>query len=246
MTTPRLDHATHDRLLIAEHLDGTIGARDAIRVHDWLIGCPDCATLRSDLAALALATRSMATPPRPRDFTLSAADAKRAQAGGWRRILAAFASPRDTFSRPLAVGLTTLGLAGLVIANIPAVALFQSGASTGAGAPVAASQVDTSGTGAALGASSTQGLTILPEAVASPETGIAGQAVPKASDVRDSPLNGGAETGRGNDKHAAADRLPLATADGEPSLLVVVSIAMLLTGLALALLRWRARRLGDG
>ena len=250
MTTPPLDHATHDPLLIAEDLDGTIGARDAIRVQGWLSSCPDCTTLRSDLAALALATRSMATPPRPRDFTLTVADAKRAQVGGWRRIVAAFASPQDTFTRPLAVGLTTLGLAGLVIANIPAVSLFEgagpgSGASAVAGAP--APEVDASGTGAALGAASTQDLTSLPDAAASPESGFAGQAVPKASDARDNVVNGGGETGRNPDKHANPEgRSSLTTADGAPSLLVVVSILMVLTGLALALLRWGARRLGDG
>ena len=41
--------------------------------------------------------------------------------GGWRRFVAAFGSPRDVFSRPLAVGLTTLGLAGLLLASAPSI-----------------------------------------------------------------------------------------------------------------------------
>ncbi len=35
-------------------------------------------------------------------------------------------------------------------------------------------------------------------------------------------------------------------ADGGPSLLILLSALMLVTGLTLVLLRWGARRLGDG
>ena len=70
-----------------------------------------------DLVAIAAANRTLATPPRPRDFQLSRADAERLRGAGWRGILARIGTSRDAFSRPLAVGLTTLGLAGLLLAG---------------------------------------------------------------------------------------------------------------------------------
>ena len=242
MTTPAPDHTTHDPLLIAAHLDGTLDARDATRVHDWLSGCSACVTLRSDLATLAVATREMAMPIRPRDFTLSAADAQRATARGWRHWMAVIASPRDSLTRPLAVGLTTLGLAGLVITAIPTASLFGSASSAGA-AP--GPQVEMTGEDA--GATSLEA----PIKVASPtdthlEDGYGGTVPLAGMEGQSSVPNGGAESGRGNDKHAPGDASVSAPPAEGPSLLVLASMAMLLTGLALTLLRWGARRLGDG
>jgi hypothetical protein len=63
----------------------------------------------------------MSVPTRPRDYTLTRDDAARLRPTGWRRWVAAFGTSRDVFSRPLAVGLTTLGLAGLLVATGPSV-----------------------------------------------------------------------------------------------------------------------------
>ena len=236
MTTPAPDHATHDPMLIAAHLGGTLAARDTVRVHDWLTGCTACATLRADLAALAVATRTLSTPPRPRDFSLTTADAERARPRGWRRALAAFASPRGTFTRPLAVGLTTLGLAGLVIANIPATSLF--GGVTGA----ARSQAEMSMDFAAPAARAP-----VAGAAASSEADTAGELAPEATyGDRSVIANGGAPSGRDSAKGSALDESLGGDLAAGPSFLVLASTALLLTGLALALLRWGARRLGDG
>lgn len=237
MTTPALDHATHDPLLIAAHLDDTLAARETVRVHDWLSGCSSCATLRADLAALAVATRTLSTPPRPRDFSLTTADAERARPRGWRRALAAFASPRDTFARPLAVGLTTLGLAGLVIANIPATSLFGSAGAT-------SSQAEMSTDVAAPWT-----LAPVAGAVASPKADTAGELAPEATygDRSGAAItDGGGQSGRDTAKGSRLDESFAADGPGAPSILVMVSGALLIMGLALALLRWWARRLGDG
>ncbi len=235
MTTAAPDHASHDPLLIAAHLDGTLDAREAIRVHDWLSGCGACMTLRSDLAALATATRAMATPARPRDFTLTVADAERARGRAWRRALSAISSPRDAFTRPLAIGLTTLGLAGLVVANIPSASLFGSAASAGA-APAPEIEMSDASRVPQVGGG--------PVDVALP-SGNAGVAA-EASPNRDIYATGVGDSGSGPDKQAGADRLEPVGATNGPSILVVVSLVLLLTGSALALLRWAARRLGDG
>ena len=76
-----------------------------------------CAALRDDLLLIAAANRAMPTPPRPRDYRLTPADADRAWGRGWRGFLARIGSSRDALSRPLAVGLTTLGLAGLLLTS---------------------------------------------------------------------------------------------------------------------------------
>ena len=267
MTTPALDHATHDRLLIAADLDGTLDARDTGRVQEWLAACSACATLRSDFETLAVATRMLPTPPRPRDFSLTESDAERVRGRSWglRRALAAFDSPRASFTRPLAVGLTTMGLAGLLIANIPSVALFgaagaapmaaQTEMSTDVAAPAllapAASAVPAAGAAGAAGSpAAIQG------PAASPETDTAGEAAPGASAAsRDAYANSGAATGSestgsgsaGSDsaKGSAPYESPGSDPVGGPSFLVLASAALLLTGLALAFLRWWARRLSN-
>ena len=65
------------------------------------------------------AQRALPTPSRPRDFHLTPAEARRLRPGGFRAVLAAIGSTRDAFSKPLAVGLTTLGLVGLLVGTMP-------------------------------------------------------------------------------------------------------------------------------
>lgn len=126
------DHATHDPLLVAEAADR------GRSLPPELAACPACTTLHADLVALAAALPSSAIPTRPRDFTLTPADAARLRPRGWRRLLDAIGSSRDAVTRPLAIGLTTLGLAGLLVATVPGA--LPGGAATGAldsvGSPV--------------------------------------------------------------------------------------------------------------
>jgi hypothetical protein len=122
MTDPRPTasaHATHDTLLVASLADHSVAAAERVVAQALVASCDRCAELNADLAALRDATRALPTPARPRDYTLSAADAVRLRPAGWRRFVAAFGTTRDAFSRPLAVGLTTLGIAGLLVATIP-------------------------------------------------------------------------------------------------------------------------------
>lgn len=235
MTTPAPDHATHDPLLIAAHLDGTLDARERTRVHDWLAGCSACSTLRADLATLAAATHDLPMPRRPRDFTLTEADAQRAASRGWRRMLGAVASPRDRFTRPLAIGLTTMGLAGLLIANVPSSGIFSAASSAGAAPQSEMTDIQAGGSqelapevGPLAGSSSLPGDT----AAQPTDREVAG--------------NDGGEAGRGSAKASMLEQFTAPGADGGPSLLILASALMLVTGLALVLLRWGARRLGDG
>ena len=123
MTDPTINagHAGHDTLLVASLADHSLAPTERSAAEALVAACDDCAALHADLLALRDATRAMPTPPRPRDYALTPDDAARLRRGGWRRFVAAFGSPRDAFSKPLAVGLTTLGLAGLLIASAPSI-----------------------------------------------------------------------------------------------------------------------------
>jgi anti-sigma factor RsiW len=119
--TDRPSHATHDAMLVASLADHSLPDSERTVAEALIAGCRDCADLHTDLVALRAATVAMPTPARPRDYRLSADDAIRLQPRGWRRLVSAFGTTRDAFSRPLAVGLTTLGLAGLLVASLPSI-----------------------------------------------------------------------------------------------------------------------------
>lgn len=121
MRDSRPTHAAHDRLLIANLVDRSVAVAERARGEEQMAACRDCALLYDDLVALSAATRVLPVSVRRRDFTLTSEDAERLRVRGWRRLLAAIGSSRDAVSRPLALGLTTLGLAGLMVATIPSV-----------------------------------------------------------------------------------------------------------------------------
>jgi hypothetical protein len=247
MTTPAPDHATHDPELVAAHLDGRLAATDLTRVDGWLAACGACATLRQDLEALVIATRSLPTPARPRDFSLSVEDARRARSGRWHRLVAAIGSPRDTFTRPLALGLTTLGIAGLLVANVPSMLTF--GSATGA-----APQVGTTEASEASEAPGFQGNAAAPAPTGETDTAggepagvdTSGEGVVDPSDGSGAAITKSTEPNeRDNSDTTFAQTLDDGVS-GSPNWLVLVSGSLLVVGLALTMLRWRARRLGDG
>lgn len=118
---PSTDHATHDETLVASlvarPLDLEPAASAAARAS--VEGCATCRALHDDLTALAAAIPVAATPRRTRDFTLTAGDAARLRRGGWRGVLGWIGGARDAVTRPLAVGLTTFGIIGMLVASVP-------------------------------------------------------------------------------------------------------------------------------
>jgi hypothetical protein len=113
------DHASHDTLLVAALADRTVAGPERAAAEGLVATCSLCARLHADLVAISTATRQLPAPARTRDFMLTPADAERFRPSAWRRFIAAFGSSRDTLSRPLAAGLTAIGLAGLLFATIP-------------------------------------------------------------------------------------------------------------------------------
>jgi hypothetical protein len=113
-------HDRHDALLVAALAAGDLAGTDRDHATDLIASCPDCAALHDDLVAIARATASVPPPiaVRPRDYRLSPKDAARLRPAGWRRFAGVLAGPRLAFTKPLGIGLTTIGLAGLLLANV--------------------------------------------------------------------------------------------------------------------------------
>jgi hypothetical protein len=255
-------HAAHDLLLIASLIDRSVSDPERVRAEEQLAACRDCATLFDDLVALSSATRDLPVPSRPRDFTLTPADASRLRVGGWRRLFAAIGSSRDAFSRPLAAGLTTLGLAGLLLATIP-----------GAVGGLAGGATSLETVGAAVEDAARNGTAADPEMLSQASAAAAAPGEAGAASAAPAPAESGAPAAAagppGADTPSAEpDRLfegseqsPLA---GEPDAfapydtglsvgtpaggwpMTVVAVLLLVAGLGLFGLRWTARRLGDG
>ena len=114
-------HATHDTTLVASLADHSLAASERTAAEALVASCGECAALRADLVSLKVAIRAMPTPPRPIDYTLTRGQAARLRPNPWRRLVAASGSTRDGFSRQVAIGLTALGLVGLLVSSAPSV-----------------------------------------------------------------------------------------------------------------------------
>jgi anti-sigma factor RsiW len=252
-------HETHDRLLVASLVDRSITEPERARAEAQLRACRACAELHAELVALSVATRAMPVPVRTRDFALTPADADRLRVRRWRRLVAAIGSSRDAFSRPLALGFTTLGLAGLLLSSV---SLPFGGATSGDGLRSVAAPAGENGAGSVTQefAAAASGAPSLPEgsgpdmvaAAPSAAPSEAAQLAPAASPGENPPeplFDGGESSPLPGEP--PADRSLYSTAldqDGSfaPSPMFLVAAVLLVIGLGLFGIRWTARRLGDG
>jgi hypothetical protein len=104
-------HARHDRFAIAAALGGG-SLPSSVKT------CRSCGALHRDLLSIQTAIRHAWTPRRPRDLRLSRSALVAHRQTVWQRLIDAFGSSRDTVTRPLALALATLGMAGLVLTNV--------------------------------------------------------------------------------------------------------------------------------
>jgi hypothetical protein len=108
-----LAHRRHQPIEVAAAAD------QGASVPVWLAGCLACLALRADLLALASALPTVAIPRRRRDMRLSPADAVRLRSRPRWWMLDGIGTPRDRVTRPLALGLSTMGLVGVLLTTIP-------------------------------------------------------------------------------------------------------------------------------
>jgi hypothetical protein len=134
----RRSHARHDRFAISAALGGG-------SLPGTVATCPACGALHADLLAIRDAVRCAWLPTLPRELRLPAVTAERLRPSGWRGFVRAIGSSRDAVTRPLAMSLVGLGLAGLLLTALPtasfsfgsAGAMRQESSTTGDPAPAA-------------------------------------------------------------------------------------------------------------
>ena len=247
--TPAAEAADHAELIVA--LDaGDLAGPDLDRARALSASCAGCAALVVDLAAIRGALPALPVPPRRRDYRLTDEDAARFRPTGWRRALGWLAAPGSTV-RPLATGLATLGVVGLLLtAGLPG---FGGGAAM---APVDTERVEAPAAGgAAQGdeytmtgpapaptgapapvstAAPAPGASGAPDG-AGPAVAAPGEPSPDASAERN--VTAGAPDDAGD---AKLGETAAATGDGLPVGLLV-SLALLASGIALFVARALAR-----
>jgi hypothetical protein len=267
MTMPAPAHIRpdHDEMLIARLAADDLTEREAVHARTLVGSCPACALLHADLRSIMAATAGLPAARRTRDFRLSETDAGRLRQTRWRRLLGRFGDQRLAFTRPLASGLVALGIAGLVLASAPSFAGLGGIGSAGAapafapvpGAPEGAAASGQPRTDQGLPGSASAALPG-PGAVSGPTAGPVGSPspqVPLAAGAA-APSSTPASVSLGGVTNAIPSLLPgppdnsfsAKSAEGAPaaasgpSLLLVGSVALLILGIALFLLRWAARR----
>jgi hypothetical protein len=229
------DHAAHDPLWMAAlaSRDPDLSPSERTVARAALEACGACADLFADLVAVSAALPTSATPRRPREFTLTAADAARLRPRGLRRWVAAIGSARDGISFPLALGLTTMGVAGLLLATVPTMLPFD-----------AAGTTELSTVGAPIGP--VGGAAPAPSAAPVQATDVyAATDVPSAETAGEGAFtgdDGDGSTARQDAKTMAEDAAIRDDRTGL-SVLVVLAATLLVMGLGLFMLRWTARRL---
>jgi hypothetical protein len=264
----RSDHAAHDPMWMAALAtkDPDLAPAELVRAQAALESCGACAELFADLVAVSAAIPSAAIPARPRDFTLTPADAARLRSRGLRRWFSSIGSVRDGITFPLALGLTTMGIAGLLLATVPGALSGAGGAAqvlstvgsavepaSGGGnsaasapaavpAPIAASSAAPAATAAPAAASS-------PGESESTKAEFGAMSAAPSQRAAEEPVfngDGGDTASDGTARMSATDvNQDGYVVDGLTGLsaLAVVAGVLLLAGLGLFLLRWTARRL---
>lgn len=116
-----LDHARHDRGLVAAYAAHDLAGRELARAEALVTSCPHCAELAADLRAIAAASRSDAalTARAPRDFRITPEVAARARRRSIGELLATLVGRDAAARRPLGAAVATLGLVGVLIFGIP-------------------------------------------------------------------------------------------------------------------------------
>jgi len=251
------EHAQHDLELIAGHAAGDLSDPERVRAEALLGSCTSCADLRRDLVAIASATRSTPAQASPRDFRLTDAQAASLRRGGWIKVLLRpFAAPGSTV-RPIAMAFTSLGLAGLLVANILP-ALFGSAGASGA-APEAARALPAASAGAAATAAAAPlpiGVVSGPQAtdsrtsaefghVTQPTAALDQTGGSKSNQATSAPIVAAGGAQESSPGEPSYDRLTSGERDlftSETNWLLVGSFALLGIGLVLFGLRFLARR----
>jgi hypothetical protein len=253
-------HAGHDPLLVAGLLDRMADSADRSAAERLIATCAACAEMHSDLLAISSGIQAMGAPARTREFTLTVGDAARLRPSGLRRYLAGLGTSRDRVTRPLAIGFTTLGLVGVLVAGAPAMLPVGSATSgtthDAAGAPaegVGAARVPAGG---ASSMTTSEGSSIPPAFIIAPESADAVKASPPTAQSENQDLAPDVAGGNGESRDTAGElpqpepngstAEPAETGSATSTRAMLLSATFLAVGIGLFAARWGARRLRHG
>ena len=261
------NHDRHDRFLVAALAAGDLEGRALTDAEELVVACADCAELLADIRTIAAATAALPLMPRPTDFRLSPDTAERLSARGWRGILVRLADTRFGFSRPLAVGLTALGLVGVIAGSIPGamggagsggapaqpangnaynVSENQSGAPAGAAAPpasaVPAAREPVPASQAAVAAGSPAPTVLYPAAASPGPQHDTASAAPSTAPYEGFAAVPSPQSTRSG-QQTPGGLLSLSSQSPGPPLLLVGSLVLLLIGLGILGTQWVATKL---
>lgn len=250
--TPAAEAQDHAERVVALDAGDLAGAE--LRAAETLVAsCAGCAALLDDLAAIRGAMTALPVPPRRRDYRLTTEDAARLRPSAWRRVVEWLAAPGSSV-RPLATGLATLGVVGLLLTSTPGLARLGGAASSpvmapeggDAGAPAGAGSMElqdaysppAAGAPAAAPYPAATAAPALPPAATSSadEPGVTGEAATGDPLVERTNLAGAADGAEESAK--AAEREGVSTVP----FAALVSLAFLVAGMALIAGRAIARR----
>ena len=257
---PASDAEDHAALIVA--LDaGDLAGNELSRAAALATACAACATLRDDLAVIRGAMTALPVPPRRRDYRLTDEDAGRLSPSGWRRLVGWLAAPGSSV-RPLATGLASLGVVGLLLtAGLPGLGSSASAPLRAVGAPIENAEPYGAGDARNLGAtyapeafpSAAPAAVPATEATAAPSAGpfevpaagLAGEASPASTIERNGPAGAPGEKVDGaaaTDQAAGGGPVDAGGSESGPPLAVILSVVLLAAGIGLFLARALAIR----
>lgn len=259
MPNPPESHARHDPLDPVALAAGDLTGAERVRAIALIAACGDCARLHDDVLAIARATAAIPPIARSREFTLSPEQAARLRPLGWRRFVAAFASPRLAVTRQLGVAMTTIGLAGLLVSVLPSMQL--GGMAASAPRAGSAAQEETSRQSYAAAAAPSSSPELLSGVGGYTDT--AGPAKASSAPVRAVTGDGSTSVASGPiettempafaqpNKDTAGGGSDQAVGDGAPpsqpvSIVLIASAILLVAGIALLIARRLSRKLTTG
>lgn len=225
------DHASHDRQLVVAFASGDLPTEELADARALVARCRRCAALVTDVETIARAVREDAwTPPRPRDFRITADDALRLRGGLLSRLARRVTGPGQRILQPLAGAAVAIGLVLMVATTVMPSVFMASGA---APAPVAgdatlrqAGEGTDGGAGAAPGA---EAPAAEPELFASPG--------PAAASAAANDLGGTTDTSR-----AAAEMETVTPVTSPLDPVIPVGAGLVVVGIVLLVILAIARR----
>jgi hypothetical protein len=121
MNRPTTTHATHDQLLLARFYGGDVDEAERSLALEQMATCADCADAFADFGAISAVMAALPIPRRPRDFTISEADAARVgrRSIGWAIF--------DRLGRTRALGGSMLAAGMVGFAIVGALSVFGQG-----------------------------------------------------------------------------------------------------------------------